>query len=268
MKSAGARPDTGLTGTLTIDELLSDLRYGQILAYPSMGVSNIRRRLDELCRLNVTHVEFGGRSEVRGVRVLGKGCVGLVVTAHTPSGSAALKIRRVDANRRSLHPEAKMLKAANGLGVGPQLFSHSWNLLLMELVQGDPLPDWVRSLRGRSAKAEMQETLRRLLGLCYRLDAAGLDHGQLSRAAKHIMVRPTGHPQILDFESASLRRNPSNLTSICQYIFIGSKPARTTARLLGLSDKRPLLEALRRYKADISLDALHRVEDSARLLPA
>ncbi len=254
-----------MTEALSVDQLLRDRRYGLVLTYPRLSPPTARRRLSELRRLDVTHIEFGGRSEVYGVRVLGKGCVGLVVIAKTSSGRAALKIRRLDADRRSLRPEAKMLKAANLAGVGPQLYSYSSNFILMELIEGRLLPDWVRALGGKNARARLRETLTRLIEDCFRLDEAGIDHGQLSRASRHIIVQPSGSPRVIDFESASLRRRRSNVTSICQYLFIGSETARAIVRLLGGLDKERLITALRAYKADESLEALHRVEGTASL---
>ena len=68
------------------------------------------RRLKELERLGVQALEFTGEKSVFDVPVLGKGCVGVVVVAYTNSGRAALKIRRVDADRKEMFHEGEMLK--------------------------------------------------------------------------------------------------------------------------------------------------------------
>jgi len=254
--------------TLSLDRLLQAPRYRLVLTYPRFEPAGAAQRLRELRRLGVTHLEFAGRRDLSGVRILGKGHVGVIVIAHTRSGKAALKIRRLDADRKSLRPEARMLGAANAAGIGPRLHVSSTNFLLMELIEGNLLPDWARALGGRNARPLLRETLTRLIEDCFRLDQAGIDHGELSQASRHVIVEPSGRPRIVDFESASRRRRPSNVTSICQFLFIGSKTARDIVKLLSGLDKKELIDALREYKASLSLEALHGIERAAGLRPA
>jgi putative serine/threonine protein kinase len=82
------------------------------------------------------------------------------------------------------------------------------------------------------------------------LDRIGLDHGELSHAPKHVIVSKEDKPVIVDFESASLNRRPSNVTSICQFLFLGDEPAKILAKKLGTVDRETVFEALRRYKND------------------
>jgi predicted Ser/Thr protein kinase len=52
------------------------------------------------------------------------------------------------------------------------------------------------------------------------MDNIHLDHGELSNASKHVIIRDSDwKPIIIDFESASRNRRPNNLTSICHFIF-------------------------------------------------
>lgn len=75
--------------------------------------------------------------------VLGKGCVGIVVLAYTKDRKAALKIRRMDADRSRMQHEAEMLDRANLVHVGPRLLGVSKNFLLMQFVDGHLLPKWL-----------------------------------------------------------------------------------------------------------------------------
>jgi putative serine/threonine protein kinase len=81
------------------------------------------------------------------------------------------------------------------------------------------------------------------------MDAYGLDHGELSRAHKNVIVSDDDSPKILDFESASVMRRPSNFTSLAQYLFLGGSIAKKMARLMGPVDRDELLRCLRDYKA-------------------
>ena len=229
---------------------LEDKRYGQVLCYPKHDLKELKRRLKELKKLGVKALEFTGHKMAFDVPVLGKGCVGIVVLAHMDAGKVALKVRRVDADRAGMQREAEMLRRANAIDVGPTLLDATENFLLMEFVEGTLLPQWVEALRGRGTRSRIRRVLRAGLEQCWRLDEAGLDHGELSRAPKHVIIDAHDRAHIVDFETASVNRKVSNVTSICQYLFIGSQAAKMIKRKLGGVDKRELINALRNYKQD------------------
>lgn len=228
---------------------LSENKHGQILCYPRCEQEELGRRLKELERLGVQTLEFTGEKNVFDVPVLGKGCVGVVVVAYTNSGRAALKIRRVDADRKGMFHEGEMLNRANAIDVGPKLLDISENFLLMELVEGTHFPEWIKSMEGREEQWRVRLVLKDILEQCYRLDEAGLDHGELSNAPKHIIVDADDRPHLIDFETASINRRVSNVTSVCQYLFLGSQIADKVKDKLEV-DEKELINALRTYKRE------------------
>lgn len=210
--------------------------------------------MHELRKLGVQAIEFSGGKTIGSLRVLGKGCVGIVVIAYAKAGKAALKIRRTDANREEMEHEAEMLKKANSFNVGPRLFGFTSNFLMMEFIEGKLLPVWLDALNNerKHVQARLIKVLRDLLEQCWRLDKAGLDHGELSHAPKHIVVTATDVPYILDFETASLNRRPSNLTSLCHYMFISNQIAVKIAEKFRRVNRERLINALRVYKRNFS----------------
>jgi putative serine/threonine protein kinase len=230
--------------------------YASILCYPRASEAELRHRLEELRVLGVSAVEFSGRSSAFDIPVLGKGFVGVVVTAHLDGQRAALKIRRVDADRPSLQHEAEMLTKANIVAVGPRLISTSKNFLLMQLIDGDPLPLWLAT---HTAREEMRKVLTDILEQCWRLDKAGLDHGELSKAPKHLIVDMTGKPWIVDFETASDARKPANVAAACHYLFIGAV-GTVVSKVLGERNRTELIEALRLYKKARTRENFDRVQ--------
>jgi len=229
-------------------ERLLEEPFATIICYPRPSKAELQRRLKELQKLGVTALEFNGQKQVLNMRVLGKGCVGLVIKAYLKGGeTAALKVRRVDADRAAMTREAEMLKVANSVGVGPQLLGVSKNFLAMQLVDGLLLPEWIEKCWSETS---LKNVLREILEQCWRLDRGGLDHGELSHAPKHVIVDNQEKPVIVDFETASLNRKPSNVTSIAQFLFISGLVAEKVNRKLGERDKKAIIEALRRYKAD------------------
>jgi putative serine/threonine protein kinase len=193
-------------------------------------------------------LEFVGEKTVFNVPVLGKGCVGVVVSARVSNEKVALKIRRMDADRVGMQREAEMLQIANKIGVGPRLIGSSENFLLMEFVEGNLLPQWIEKLKGKGTRNRIRRILRDVLEQCWRLDETGLDHGELSRAPKHIIVDEDDHAHLVDFETASVQRRVSNVTSMCQYLFIGSQTAKIMLCKLGKIDQLTLRIFLKNYK--------------------
>ncbi|HVP27155.1 MAG TPA: RIO1 family regulatory kinase/ATPase [Candidatus Bathyarchaeia archaeon] len=228
-------------------EKLSEEPYASIVCYPKPSKTELRNRICELKRLGVNALIFSGKKQVFNLSVLGKGCVGIVTLAFRKSEKTALKIRRTDADRSRMRCEAELLKKANSVSVGPKLLGVSKNFLLMQYIDGDLLPAWLEKRRG---KTQTKKVFREVLEQCYRLDKIGLDHGELSHAPKHVIISKEGEPFIVDFETASIDRRPSNVTSICQFLFIGSESARKIAESLGEKDKTTVVEALRLYKSN------------------
>jgi putative serine/threonine protein kinase len=229
-------------------EQLRDKKYAVILCYPRYDVEEATRRIRELKCLGVDALDFSGEKTVFNMPVLGKGFVGIVVSARIGGARVALKIRRMDADRGGMQHEAEMLKLANKVGVGPSLISVSANFLAMEFVKGVFLHKWLETVKGKRTTKRIKYVLRHVLEQCWLLDDAGLDHGELSHASKHIIVKEGDIPSIIDFETASTARRKSNVTSISQYLFIGSQLAKTVKKRLGRIDKQALIVALASYK--------------------
>jgi len=231
-------------------EQLREERYASVLCYPHYSAREAVGRIRELNRLGVEAIEFAGEKTAFNVPVLGKGCVGIVVIACMKTGRVALKIRRVDADRNGMEHEAEMLAKANSVGIGPHLIGISDDFLLMEYVEGVLLPKWTANVRGRESRKRIRQVLRDILEQCWKLDEAGLDHGELSRAPKHIIVDAADKAHIVDFETASIMRRVSNVTSVCQYLFLGSQLAKTLQKRLGVTKSEVLISALRDYKQE------------------
>ena len=228
-------------------EKLSEEPYASVICYPRPSKAELKVRLKELQELRVKALEFSGEKQAFNVPVLGKGCVGVVIIAYIDGEKAAFKVRRVDADRSGMQREAEMLEKANSVGVGPRLLGVSKNFLLMQFIDGDLLPKWLEKRKG---KAEVRKVLREILEQCWRLDEAGLDHGELSHAPKHVILDQKDEPFIVDFETASVNRKPSNVTSICQFLFISGAVADEVAVELGGKDEKAIIDSLKNYKND------------------
>jgi putative serine/threonine protein kinase len=227
-------------------------RYSKVLTYPSSDGAELEARLEELATVGVSAIRFVGPSMVDGLEILGKGCVGLVTEAILEGNLVALKVRRADADRPSMSEEARLLRVANSVNVGPRLITATKNFLVMELFDGLPLFKWA-TVPGRRARS-VKEVLSSLLNDCFRLDAIGLDHGELSHAPKNVLVGAAEQVCIVDFESASMVRRVANVTSLVQYFLFGriSKTLRVSSVF---PHRRMILRALSQYKHDGSVES-------------
>ncbi len=223
--------------------------YSGIIGYPRATPRQVSRRISELGGLGIASVSFSGPTSIGNLDVLGKGYVGVVVLAKMGARRVALKIRRIDAPRGSMRDEARLLKAANSAGVGPEFYGASRNFLAMEHIEGQKIGDWVRSVRGRGSAGRIKSVARKVLEDCYRMDLAGLDHGELSSISKHVIVGEA-RQAVIDFESSSTRRRASNVTSAAQAIFIGSGISKAVRRAYRLPPKQEIIDSLRLYKKD------------------
>jgi putative serine/threonine protein kinase len=229
-------------------ECLREEKYANVLCYPRYDTHEVTKRIRQLKRLGIKAVEFAGDKSAFNLQILGKGCVGIVIIAYRDTNRIALKIRRVDSDRKGMKHEAEMLAKANAIGIGPRFIDSSEDFLLMEFVEGMHLPVWVMNIKGRGAKKRIRRVLREILEQCLKLDQIDLDHGELTNASKHIILDSQEKPHIVDFETASTARRASNVTSVCQYLFLGSELAKTLRRKLGEINNGVLVAALREYK--------------------
>jgi putative serine/threonine protein kinase len=193
--------------------------------------------------LGITSIILGGKTIINGSHVAGKGCVGIVVKAKAGNTVCALKIRRTDADRKTMDKEARFHKIANSVEVGPRLEGQTKNIIAMEYVSGQNIVEWVADTK----RSRVRSVARAVLEQCFRLDTAGLDHGELSRLARHVIVSDRSY--IIDFESASTTRKTSNVTAAAQSIFLYGTVANRVKKILDNTNReKEVIHALRTYK--------------------
>jgi putative serine/threonine protein kinase len=222
-----------------------------VLTYPRISLRSAGARVKQLQGLGVTALVFEGRTRIGRLGILGLGTVGIVVKAEAGGRLCALKIRRTDANRPDMEEEVRITTLANRVGIGPEVYAHSKDMVLMKLLESQELGEWLRSRRGRGTRAEVRGMIHSLLNQCHKLDIMGIDHGQLSNLRKHAVVAE-GSPWIIDFESASTARKPRNVTTAAQYLFVGGAISPALRRALGLREATAVLGPLADYKSDLS----------------
>ena len=223
--------------------------YSKILGYPNATKRQIKSRINELEKLKVKSICLTGPTTIGNLEILGKGYVGVVVLVKRGNKEVALKIRRTDSQRENMKNESILLKLVNSVNVGPKIIDVSKNFLVMEYIEGEKFSNWIEMLKGSGSVKQLKSTIKNVLEDCYRLDQIGFDHGELSNISKHVIVGKT-KVTIIDFESSSTKRRPSNITSITQAFFIGSGIAKQAQRIYKNSSKEKIIDALKSYKKE------------------
>tara|TARA_B100000929_G_scaffold165840_3_gene131359 strand:- start:600 stop:1355 length:756 start_codon:yes stop_codon:yes gene_type:complete len=219
--------------------------YKKILSFPKVKESEIEKRLKELKKNGITHVSFTGPLQIEKCCILGKGYVGMVVLAKKSGNIIALKIRRTDSPRKNMTNEAKLLKTANKVDVGPKFIKNSKNFLIMEYIEGEKIIDWAKKSKIKSK--DLRSVINNILRECYLLDNVGLDHGELSTIDKHVMVGKNKNT-IIDFESSSTKRKSSNVSAATQAIFIGTGLAKIIRKKTQVPRRDKIIRLVRNYK--------------------
>jgi len=264
------QPNPSLEPQIVGIEELEPATHGSFICYPGIDLRSFPQRKKQLEKIGAKDLILEGSSKIGKFGVLGKGCVSIVVKARLEGyrDAVALKIRRVDANRPDMLRDFELQKFANSFGVGPEAINASKDLFAMEYVDSTKISRWLQDLRSRASKVYTRALIKDMLEQCYLLDINKIDHGELSNPSKHILIRKeSAQPKtvVIDFESASMVRQPANLTSVAQFLFMSGRhsdkirkivepshslgPKRETRRRLG-SFRRSFIPLLRDYKAN------------------
>jgi len=247
-------------------EDLSRTPYLQVLTYPRISLREAKPRIRQLEQLGVEELLFDGHTRVGRLGILGLGTVGIVVRARAGGRLCALKIRRTDANRPNMEAEVTITTFANRVGVGPEVYAHTKDMILMKLLESQEIADWLRGLRGKGRRDEVRGMLHSLLNQCRTLDIMGIDHGQLSNLRKHAVIAE-GKPWIIDFESAGTERKPRNVTTAAQYLLVGGGVSPLVRRILGVRDTEVLKMLLANYKRDLTDYSYSKVLEHLKIIP-
>ena len=217
-----------------------------IISYPRLTDKEYNNRLKELYSLEIKYILPAGRLKIGKIPIAGKGCVSLVLKAETKNKICALKIRRTDANRKTMEMEVSLHQIANSAGVGPSIFRYSENYIMMEFIDGLSIIDWVKQ---RSITAEQVRNLATaILQQCYNLDRTHIDHGELSRLDHHVIVSKSNTANIIDFESSSTQRRTSNVTAAAQSLFLNGPISKRINELLCFTKREKFIQELKIYK--------------------
>ncbi|MBO8173993.1 MAG: phosphotransferase [Thermococcus sp.] len=171
-----------------------------------------------------------------------KGTTSLVFLGKIGEKKVIVKLEREDTPRKNFKREAEILKLLEGHDIAPELIDYGTfegkEYLVREFAEGEPL------LYADIEKHHLIEIAKKT----HKLDVLGIDHGQI-QGGKHIIIGKT--VWIIDFEKASTRRKPKNLTSAMAMLFLNENAiSKRIRKKFGINKEflAELRKALREYK--------------------
>jgi len=218
-----------------------------ILSYPWNNADIAMDRLKELQAINVGKLIFEGRSTICNAKILGKGTNSIVLKCEYKGRLAVLKVLRLDASRNSLKLEAEILKRIESLNLAPRLYTYDHWYIVEEYIDGVPISEYSTYLDSTDPDI-VKRVVEKILCNALSLDLSGVDHGELSRPMKHILISTDENVYFIDFESASMSRRPKNLTSIVQYLLNHDKWCNYIIEMCRVKDVRTIYKVLGEYK--------------------
>jgi putative serine/threonine protein kinase len=240
---------------ISTSELLTN-----IISYPQqIDKREYDKRINEMYSLGVSSILLDGHTKIGRMSIIGKGSVSLVIKVKARNNICALKIRRTDANRKTMKREASLHKIANSAGIGPYLLAFSKNFILMQFIDGLSIIDWFG--QKKITHDQVQNLIVNILEHCYELDRACLDHGELSHINHHVIVSRENTSTIIDFESSSTGRKTSNVTAAAQSLFLSGPISKRVNDLLHIPKREKVIQTLRRYKWDQTRNNFNNILD-------
>lgn len=222
-----------------------------LISYPKFNSDEYSKRIIDLENMGVKDVILEGSTQIYELKLLGKGHSGVVLKVNTHSGKKfALKIRRLDSRRKDCLSEVNNQRLANLVGIGPKILANTQDLILMEFINGKGIFDWLvdHSDLTDLKKKRVVDIVNEILEQCYTLDNLNLDHGELTRIDNHIMISYKNQISIIDFESSSTKRKPSNVTSVIQALLLSGSVSKKISQYIRIKNYDLLLYQLRKYK--------------------
>ena len=211
----------------------------------SIKNSNIRNKLTNLGMKNINYLAKGHRGVVyKAVWERSN----LVKTHFAKKEELVVAIKTVNPRSKAkerVANESKWLNVINKLGVGPKLLYSTNDFLILNFVDGVPLPNFIEKeekLNGSKKKSEMLlNVIVKVLEQCFILDKKRVNKGEMNRPTKNVVVSKGGLVTLLDFERCYATEKPHNVNQFCSFL-----------THQGFVDENKMLKLAKTYKESYS----------------
>ena len=176
--------------------------------------SGIRKQLEKMCK-NLEYFARGRR--------------GFIYTGTYKNKKVAIKIKRKDTRVHiTVSNEAKFLKLANKINIGPKFVKELEQAIICEFIEGKYLKDVMEKADKKKKKNLLTQYLKQALAM----DKANIAKHEMQRPMKNALVNKKGKIILIDFERARRTTNTHNTAQALQFIgkYIGKEQSRQLGR--------------------------------------
>jgi HemK-related putative methylase len=185
-----------------------------LLDYEELGRLHVF--FEDLYVYRITKNSLAKGLEKKGIKkaeYAAKGRRGLVYRGNYRGRIVAIKTKRPGTVTKPVVNEAKALRIANKLGLGPKLFFATNEFVVYEWVDGSYFGDALL----KADKKTKKSLFKQLFLQAFVLDKAGLAKEEMLRPLKNAVVTPKNKVVLIDFERLHKTKKPNNVTQLCTF---------------------------------------------------
>ncbi len=180
---------------------------------------------------------------VRAICYFAKGKRSIVLKGIYKGKPVAIKTINPESHaQNTLQKEALWLEKLNLISIGPRLILAGEHYLIMELLSGMRIQEWLHTAQRQA----ILHVLKKVLDQCIALDRHKITKEEMHHPYKHIIISQN-KPVMIDFERSHYSEFPKNVTQFCQYI--ASIPAELQAKKINITPTT-IRAAAKKYSQD------------------
>ena len=149
---------------------------------------------------------------LKDIKKLAEGWRGLIYTAIWNGQRVSIKVARSAEKLEALKKEIKILQKLKGKKGFPQILFWGEDFFVYSYIEGIPFG------KIQEGTDDRKQVLKEVLKLAYELDLLGVDHGELTRIDKNVLVGERGEVYLLDFERGREKGKKRNVTQFLQVL--------------------------------------------------
>ncbi len=152
------------------------------------------------------------KDRLKDIEKLNEGWRGVIYTAFFDNQKVSVKVAKDADKLDALKKEINILLKLKGREGFPQIIFFGEDFFVYQFIEGFPF----RTIgKDRNRKTE---ALRKVLTLAYKLDTLGIDHGELTRIDKNVIVNEQGEVFLLDFDRGTDKGKKRNVPQLIQVL--------------------------------------------------
>jgi len=152
------------------------------------------------------------KDTLQDLKKISQGWRGVIYCALWRGRRVAVKVARSEEKIKALRKEMSILLRLKGEEGFPEIIFRGEDFFVYPFIEGTPFG------KLQLTPEKRKEVLRKVLILARKLDRMGIDHGELTRIEKNVLVTEKGDVYLLDFERGTEKGKGRNVNQFIQVL--------------------------------------------------